>query len=145
MPRASRKPIRNTIAKEIDDNFAFLISSLRNSAEIQQFFTDFLTREEKIMLGKRLMLHLMLENKYKPSQIELVLGMSRETIRVHHHIWRLGGEYYKKVVKSISRRQKVKEFWKQVEKILVPIDLAIRSRNDMRARAKFASGQWFDD
>ncbi|MBI2421068.1 MAG: hypothetical protein HYV38_03220, partial [Candidatus Levybacteria bacterium] len=60
MPRASRKPINESINQEIKENFSSLISSLQNPQEIQQFFNDFITHEEQLMLGKRLMLHLML-------------------------------------------------------------------------------------
>lgn len=145
MPRASRKPIKKDVGIELEEHFASLISSLQNAKDIKQFFQDFLTKEEKTMLTKRLMLHLMFENGYKPFQIETVLSMSRETIRVHGNIWSRGGVVYKQIISKIAKREKAKRFWEKVEKILKPIDLALRSKTDMKARAKFASGNWFDD
>lgn len=145
MPRASRKPVKKSLNQELNQYFTSLISSLNRAEDIEQFFKDFLTIEEKTMLTKRLMLHLMLENGYKTSQIEAVLGMSRETIRVHGHIWSGGGIVYKKIVNKIAGKEKAKRFWEKVDKILKPLDLALRSKTDMKARAQFASGGWYDD
>lgn len=143
MPRASSRPIKRAINQEIKNHFASLIAILTSPKEIEKFFEDFLREEEKIMLVKRLMIHLMLENGYRPSQIKTVLGVSRETIRIHQHIWTRGGEVYRKIIKKIAKKEKGTRFWEKVEKILTPIDLALRSKTDMRARAKFARGDWF--
>ena len=53
MPRVSRKNVSKSIHGELDENFAFLISSLSQATEIKQFFQDFLTDEEKTMLTDR--------------------------------------------------------------------------------------------
>ena len=144
MPRASRKPIKRELNKELNDYFTSLISSLNRASEVERFFVDFLTEEEKKMLTKRLMLHLMLENNYKPSQIESVLDMSRETIRVHGKIWSKGGLIYREIISKIAKKEKAKRFWEKVDKILKPLDLALRAKTDMKARAEFASGSWKD-
>lgn len=142
MPRASRRTVRKEIDLELKDNFASLISSLSASKEIEQFFQDFLTKEEGTMLTKRLMLHLMLENGYRTSDIQAFLSISKETVRVHRNTWSRGGITYKKVISKIARREKTRQFFKKIERMLKPIDLAMKSRNDMKARAKFASGNW---
>jgi len=142
MPRISKKPVDKNLNKELKDNFSYLISSLSTPLEIEQFFNDFLTSEENTMLSKRLMLHLMLENKYETSQIKAVLGISKETIRVHGYIWKNGGEKYKKTIQKIAKREKTKEFWKKIEKLLKPLELALESKTNMKARAKFATGDW---
>lgn len=142
MPRASRKQIRQDVDLELKDHFAFLISTLSSSKEIEQFFTDFLTKEEKIMLAKRLMLHLMLENNYTSAQIESVIGVSQETVRVHKTIWRNGGQIYKQIIQKIAKRNKTKQFWDTVEKVLTPIELFVKSKRSMKSRAKLISGDW---
>lgn len=145
MPRVSRKRIKKDLDSELKNHFSSLISSLNNSSEIEKFFEDFLTPEEKTMLAKRLMLHLMLENNYRVVEIESVLDISRETVRVHRNIWSRGGEIYKKIIRKIARKEKAAKFWKKVEKILRPIDLALRAKTDMKARAKLAGGIWSND
>lgn len=145
MPRVSRRQVNATVHGELEENFAFLISSLYKSTEIKQFFQDFLTDEEKMMLTKRLMLHLMLEQGYGQSQIKTVLNMSRETIRVHKRIWEKGSTTYKLMIKKIAKREKIKQFWKTVEKILQPINLALQAKTNMQARAKLMTGVDMDD
>ncbi|MBI2032778.1 MAG: hypothetical protein HYT09_04010 [Candidatus Levybacteria bacterium] len=142
MPRASRKPINESINQEIKENFSSLISSLQNPQEIQQFFNDFITHEEQLMLGKRLMLHLMLERGYKSGQIESVLGINKDTVRIHRAVWERGSNSYRTVLKKIAKRAEAKLLWKKLEKILKPIDLLLKSKGNIQARAKFVSGDW---
>lgn len=142
MPRVSRRSVKKDVADELQEHFASLIASLQRTKEIEQFFKDFLTQEEKTMLMKRLMLHLMLENGYQTSQIEAVLSVSRETIRIHKSIWSNGGETYRNIIDKIARRQKTKLLWKKIEKILTPIDLMLRAKSDIKARAKLLSGDY---
>jgi len=142
MPRASRRPIDKNLDHELRENFASLISSLQNSYEIEGFLNDFLTKEEKIMLGKRLMLHLMLENNYPTSNIETSLKVSRETVRVHKNIWQNAGSIYKEIISKISKKERTRQLFNKIESMLKPLDLAMRARSDMRARAKLVSGDW---
>ena len=142
MPRASRKPVKEDVDREIRESFSSLISTLSDSLEIQKFFNDFLTREEQIMLSKRLMLHLMLERGYKNFQIESILGISKDTVRIHKAIWERGGNVYKEILGKIAKKSEVRDLWRKFEKLLQPLDLAFKARNDMRARAKLASADW---
>lgn len=142
MPRVSKKRLNKNVYDELEENFSFLISSLHDSSEIVDFFNDFFSSEEKTMLTKRLMLHLMLDAGYRTTQIQTVLGMSQETIRVHKSFFRNGGETYKKTIRKIASREKAKQFWSRVEQILKPVDLFLKSKSDMKARAKLLSGDY---
>lgn len=142
MPRASKRPVNKNVLAELQDNFAFLISSLSSSKDIEHFFETFLTEEEKIMLTKRLMLHLMLGNGYEITEISTVLGLSKETVYKHKSISQSGDDTYKVIISKIASRRKTKEFWQQVEKLLRPIVLALDSKTNMKSRAKFLSGDY---
>lgn len=144
MPRASRIPVGKEVSNELKENFASLISSLSSSSEIEQFFHDFLTKEENTMLMKRLMIHLMFENGYRNSDIRALLGVSKETVRHHRDIWQRGGENYKKTISKIAKKEKTREFFRKLENIFKPLSLAMKAQGDMKARAKFATGDWFD-
>src|SRR3989338_4235769 len=141
MPRASRRPIDKNLDHELRENFASLISSLQNSYEIEGFLNDFLTKEEKIMLGKRLML----ENNYPTSNIETSLKVSRETVRVHKNIWQNAGSIYKEIISKISKKERTRQLFNKIESMLKPLDLAMRARSDMRARAKLVSGDFSEE
>ena len=144
MPRASRKPINKELIIELKSSFISLISLLNNSADIESFLKDFLTKEEDIMLTKRLMMHVMLHNNHASSQIEASLGVSRETVRTHKQVFERGGQTYKNVVRKIAQKQNLKQLWKKISKALKPADLFLQSITNMKARAKFASGDWQD-
>jgi len=145
MPRVSKKSLNKEINSELKENFSSLISSLQNPKEIEQFLNDFLTKEENLMLAKRLMLHLLLDNKYKSLEIQSILGVSKETVRVHKVNWERGGETYKKIINKIANKRKVKLFLQAIEKKLRPLELALQSKTNMKARAKFLSGDYNDD
>lgn len=145
MPRASRKPIRKDLSKDLQNSFVSLIASLKNPTDIKDFLQSFLTKEENIMLSKRLMLHVLLKRNYATSQIESFLGVSRETVRIHKGIWENSGATHKKIIHQITQKQKAKQFWKKIEAILKPVDLFLKAKTDMKARAKFASGDWYNE
>lgn len=142
MPRASRKKLSKETDIELKENFSSLISSLRYSKDIEQFFQDFLTKEENLMLSKRLMLHILLENNYKGIEIQSILGVSEETVRVHKQIREKGGKTYKKIIGKIAKGRKIKLFLQALEKKLRPLELVLQSKTNMKARAKFLSGDY---
>jgi uncharacterized protein YerC len=142
MPRVSKRPVSEKIQGELEDNFAYLVSSLSSSKDIEQFLMEFLTEEEKTMLTKRLMIHMMLYNHYEAKDIARVLSMSTETIRIHKMKWILGGGVYKGMIAKIAKREKAKEFWKKVETVLSPLELFLQSKSNMKARAKLLSGDY---
>lgn len=92
------------------------------------------------------MLHLMLEKGFRNKEIQKILGISKETVRIHKLIWANGGSVYKAMVSLIVKKNRNKEFWKKIDEavgsMLKPVELFVKSRNDMKARAKFASGDW---
>ncbi len=140
MPRASRQPINKSLNRDLEESFSDLISSLQRPNDIKSFLNDFLTKEEKTMLFKRLMLHLMLEKGYESSKIQSTLGIRYETIRVHKNTWEKGNEVYKSVLRKIASKQKARLIFKRIEKVFDKLDLTMKARNDMQARAKFATG-----
>lgn len=142
MSRASKFQLNNKQVKEITSHLLYLISSLNNQNEINDFLENFLTKEEKLMLSKRLVLLMMLKKRYSPSIIKDALHLSYETIRIHQNQLDSKNEIFENMLKKLLQRQKTRELFEKINKFLKPIDLAIRSKSDMRARAKFASGDW---
>lgn len=128
--------------EEIREYFSFLIASLNNSQEIENFLEGFLTNEEKVMLSKRLVLMMMLKRGYQPHEIESILAMSYESVRTYKNLLATRNKQFQKTIERLVKREEAKEFWEKVDKILKPIDLVLRSGTDMRARAKLYSGDW---
>lgn len=142
MPRVSKFKLHKERVREITNRFSFLISSLRNSGEIENFLNEFLTKEEKIMLTKRLVLLMMLKRNYSPSVIQSALNVSYETVRNYSNQLPIKNSKFQKTIERLVVKEKTKEFFQKLDKLLKPLDLMLRSKTDMKARAKFASGDW---
>lgn len=136
MPRASKRKLSQEIALEIDNEFVNLISTLNTTHETSEFLINFLTDEEKMMLSKRLMLHLMLEKHYSTSNIERILLMSRDTVGKHKKSWITGGLTYRQVLQKLIKKKNTKEALKKVESKLDYLKLKLKSSRRMKVEAK---------
>ena len=146
MGRVSKKFINQKFQLELEDQLSFIIQSLTSKTEISSFLNEFLTDEEKIMLGKRLVLYMMLYKNFTSSQIHTALSMSHETIRWYKEIFGNKSEVFRNTIERLIKREKSKEFWQKIDKILEPFALALEAKTNMKARAKLASGDfWKDD
>lgn len=142
MPRVSRAKLHPNKIEEIKEYFSFLIASLNNPGEIEDFLDGFLTKEEKLMLSKRLVLLMMLQKGYSSSIIRSTLHLSYESIRVYANLLPARNKLFKATIDRLIKREKSQEFWKKVDKLLAPLDLVRRAGTDMKARAKIYSGDW---
>lgn len=144
MTRVSRSILPKDKIEEISQHFLYLISSLTDSGEIGNFINEFYTKEEKLMLSKRLILFMMLQRKYPPHVIQSTLHISYETVRTYTSHFENKNELFKKTISRLIRREESKEFWKKIDALLKPLELAMRAQNNMKARSQFISGQWTD-
>ena len=142
MPRASKFSLRQKQFEEMNSHLLYLISSLNNKSEIEDFIESFLTKEEKIMLTKRLVLFMMLHKEYSPSIIKNTLHISYETIRIYQNQLISKNKTFQKLIENLLKRQESLNFFKSINKLLKPLDLAFNSKRNMKARAKFASGNF---
>lgn len=136
MPRASRNKIQKEKLQEITEHFSYLISSLNSALEIENFLDNFLTSEEKIMLTKRLVLYMMIKRGYPPHVIQDALQISYETVRLYNDKLPGKNELFQNTIERLIKRDKTREFWVKVDKLLKPLELALRAKTDMKARAK---------
>lgn len=128
MPRASKFLLNDRQVKEITSHLLYLISSLNNENEINDFLENFLTKEEKLMLSKRLVLFMMLKKQYSSSVIKDALHLSYETIRIHQNQLNSKNETFQKILKKLLQRQKTRELFDKINKFLKPLDLALKSK-----------------
>lgn len=142
MTRVSKHKLKENKLQELTEHFTFLVASLQSNKEIENFLIEFLTKEEKMMLSKRLVLLMMIKKGYSSDVIQSALHVSYETVRSYTIQSSLKNDLFSKTIERLVKRQKAQEFWEKVDKILAPIDLALRSGTDMKARAKLYSGDW---
>lgn len=139
MPRASRFSLKRKQFQEMNSHLIFLISSLNNKDEIGNFLESFLTKEERVMLTKRLVLFMMLRKQYPPSVIRNVLHISYETIRIYQNQLLAKNSLFQKILEKLLRRQDTIKLFGKINNLIKPIDLVLNSKRNMKARAKLVS------
>lgn len=145
MGRVSKRVIADRLKREIDEQLSFTISSLVNEDEVGTFLNEFLTKEEKIMFGKRLVLYMLLHKGFSNTQVTSLLSMSHETVRWYRELSGNKSETFIKIIERLLKRERTKELWKKIEKIFEPFTFALEAKNNMKARAKLASGDFWKD
>ncbi len=142
MPRTSRFRLEQKKFQEINSHLLLLISSLNKTDEIEKFLNGFLTKEEKIMLAKRLVLFMMLKKSYSPSVIQGTLHVSYETVRSYQNQLSSKDSDFQTIIDRLIKRDETKELFQKIDEVLKPLKLAFDSKRNMKSRAKFASGDW---
>lgn len=142
MPRTSRFHLEQKKFQEINSHLLLLISSLNKTDEIEKFLNEFLTKEEKIMLAKRLMLFMMLKRNYSPSVIQNALHVSYETVRSYRNQLGSKDSDFQTTIDRLIKRDETRELFQKIDEMLKPLKLTLGSKRNMRSRAKFASGDW---
>ena len=140
MPRVSRNKLDEKKLQEITDYFSSLISFLSNPQTSENFFSQFLTQEEKLMLAKRLVLFMFLKKGYSPIEIQTALSVSYETVRTYHIQLQFKNTLFHKTLDELVKREQTTQFFEKINKILKPIELALKAKSNMKARAKLAHG-----
>lgn len=142
MPRVSRIKLDKEKMTEMNSNLSFLISSLDKDVDIENFLGEFLTKEEKTMLTKRLVLFMMLKRGYTPSVIKSALNVSYETTRTYQNQLGSKSKLFNDMLEKLISREKTKDLFQKIDKALKPLNLFLESKSNMRSRAKFLSGDY---
>ena len=142
MPRASKRRVNKKLIKELSEQLADLIASLKSHEYISNFLDTFLTDEEKIMISKRLMLYILLEKGLSTTQITNTLNISPQTVSTHRKNWAKSRNPYRIIMRKMGERNKTSGVWKKINDALYPLDLIIDARSNMKARAKLYQGDF---
>ncbi len=130
MPRVSRVPIAKDVYKDLNDSFVNLIYSFKDKNEIKKFLDDFLTKEEKLMLEKRLVLAWMIQEGYSWPEIKQYLRVSFTTINLMKHwiTYKKGIGIGLNKMKNVGISKKHEKKSESISKHLPPLT---RSKKDM--------------
>lgn len=144
MGRVSKRKINKDLERDLEEQLSFIVISLTNKEEVNIFLDEFLTGEEKLMLGKRLILYMLLYKGLTNTQINNALSISHETTRWYREIFEKKPETFKKTLERLIKREKSQELWKKIENILEPFTLALNAKTNMKARARLAGGDFWN-
>lgn len=121
MTQVSRRPLEKEIQERIFEVFWQTVVNVRNPRQAQDFFDDFLSPTEKIMLAKRLSIALMLLKGFDYKSIEDTLKVSSTTIKAVNLWIKHGGKGGKSLLQKIIKSEKIEEFWDKIEKTIEEI------------------------
>lgn len=106
MTQVSRFPLSKALEEEMHVLFRRVIVDLHSDRDVADFLDDILTPTEKIMLGKRLAIALLIEKGYDHRTIHSILHVSLTTVSSVHFWLKNRGTGYRKVIRSILTDEK---------------------------------------
>ncbi len=146
MPRVSKARKVSSKKKELFiDDFYSAITSFKDKYEVQSFFEDMLTTEEKLMLAKRFQVAMMLKLNYLWSEITDRVKVTTSTVaQVAQRIKRYKGGLLTVAQRIISFKEKKLNQWQKHKKEkysdlgaeMVKAGLGILIQNKQRIRKK---------
>ncbi|OGY24864.1 MAG: hypothetical protein A2Y57_01005 [Candidatus Woykebacteria bacterium RBG_13_40_7b] len=138
MPRASKRFLDDKVWKEINETFPEVLSSFEPRG-LKKFLSEFLTKEERTMVAKRLTIYLMIFGSYSESEIKETLKVSHETVRVAKESLASKSDQFKNAL--VLRLKKLGEK-ESTNRLIKMLDLALSSKSNIKARAKLTSGDY---
>src|SRR3989344_2089095 len=106
-------------------NASFLI---RDRRDLNLFFGDLLTTTEKIMLGKRLLIAMMIERGRAYMDIRRMLGVSDPTIAIISEQLKKDGRGFRSAIKQLRRKEKIDAILERFGKALEALSRRPRIR-----------------
>lgn len=140
MTRVSKKRLAEKDLSHFSDVFNSLVIRLNTKQKSEIFLTDFLTAEEKIMITKRLIVFIMLTQKYTPIEIQSALNVSYETVRTYKIQLRYKSDQFLSTLSDLAKQENTKKLLEAINTILHPLELILQAKTNSKARAKLLSG-----
>lgn len=109
MTQVSRHPVSKAIYERIFKIFLKSVVKIGNEKEAEEFFSDFLTPTERIMLAKRLSIALLLSKDYDYQTIRRILRVSQGTIAGVNVFLKFAGKGYRKIIEKIMKEETLKD------------------------------------
>ncbi|MBI2195887.1 MAG: hypothetical protein HYU48_02480 [Candidatus Levybacteria bacterium] len=117
MAQVSKRYISEKVEERILDLFWTSLSMLSTKQEISLLLDDLLSPTEKLMLSKRLAIAFMLIKGYNYPSINNKLKVSDPTIWNVKMAFQYKGKGYKTAIDKIIKREKMKKFWEDLDKL----------------------------
>lgn len=117
MSQVSKYPISSKVYDRISDVFLGIFAGLKTKKEVQNFFNEFLTPTEKIMLTKRFAISLLLAKGFDYRNISRTLKVSSTTI-CEVSVQYKYGTTLQKITQTLIKNEDIKDFWLEIAEAL---------------------------
>jgi len=138
MPRVSRQELEPEVQKEINQALVDLLVSFEAKGSLKKFLSEFLTKEEKAMLAKRIALYVALVEGYDYREINGSLKVSFETIRKAKEAIELKSSGFRVALDHLIKVKAPAS----TNRLIKFLELALSAKSDMKSRAKLTSGDY---
>ncbi|MEK7067194.1 MAG: Trp family transcriptional regulator [Patescibacteria group bacterium] len=116
MTKISRFKLSSEQIHQLNQRMISAVASLREKKALNLFFDDLLTMTEKIMLGKRLLIALLLERGYSYGAVSVLMKVSQGTIHAVSTRLQKGGTGFRLAIKNLEKEEKIEH---TLEKVFV--------------------------
>ncbi len=110
MPHISRYPLSVKVESEIVQNLNVILSAINKSEEMLSFIHSLLTPTEKVMIGKRMAMVILIEEKLKDSEISKILHVTEPTVAKFRIFYEARPEGFKIALRKLEEQKRLKEF-----------------------------------
>ncbi|MBM3209415.1 hypothetical protein FJZ40_03950 [Candidatus Shapirobacteria bacterium] len=118
MAQVSKYPLAKIVYDRIFEILFGTIADIKNPKEVEEFFNDFLSPTERIMLAKRLAIGVLLAKGYRYEAIREILRVSQTTVADVSLFLKYAGKGYKRVIEKILAAEKQEEFWQKINDLI---------------------------
>lgn len=109
MAQVSKYPLSQSVYGRIFEILFESVLKIKDKKEAEDFFIDFLTPTEKIVLAKRLSVAVLLAKNYDYRAIRKILHVSPPTIASVSASMKYTGKGYKQVVERLLKEERINE------------------------------------
>lgn len=103
MTQVSRRPMPKALEEQMHTLFRRALIHLKSESDAADFLEDILTPTERIMLGKRLAIAILLTKGYDHRTIHTMMRVSVTTVSSVHFWLKFRGKGYKNVIEKLLR------------------------------------------
>jgi len=124
------------IEREILSNLDWLFSQLKSQEDAHSFLQFILTREERLMLAKRVAALFLIHQGYHYSDVAEALKLTAATISKLRAMADIGVGEVAVIMQKLDQHEKSKRAGEKIEKTLETLGLMLSAKRSMRARAE---------
>lgn len=110
MTQVSKYPVSKDVYDTIYEVFVETVSNLVTKRQVSNFFSEFLTPTERVMLVKRLAVGVLLSKSYNYREVSRILRVSTATVGRYAFLLNYG-DYYKDTVQRILNNERIEKFF----------------------------------
>lgn len=126
MTKVSKNPLSKETQREVTEALIRTLAKIDDDKLLARFLDDLLTPIEKLMLGKRLMVAVLLQRGYSYGAVCRILKMSKTTVFLIQRELLKSGEGYRKIFELFFRESKGSKIIAAIERFLDSITLPVK-------------------